>query len=126
MVEPMPDMPAGTLGFRVSGDVHADDYRRVLAPALNQAAESEQGVRALFVIEDLDEIDPGALWQDAKLGFDAETRHRHAWTRSAIVTDIAWMVRSAQLFAWMIPGEARVFEVARLGDAKAWVAGAAE
>jgi SpoIIAA-like len=126
MVEPMQNMPAGTIGFRVSGDVHADDYRRVLAPALNQAAESEQGVRALFVIEDLDEIDAGALWQDTKLGFGAETRHRHAWKRAAIVTDIGWMVRSARVFAWMIPGEARVFQLAQLDDAKAWVADAAD
>jgi hypothetical protein len=43
--------------------------------------------------------------------------------RSAIVTDIAWMARAARMFAWMIPGEARIFPVAELDRAQAWVAG---
>lgn len=42
--------------------------------------------------------------------------------RSAIVTDIDWMARATRLFAWMIPGEARVFPLAALDEAKAWVA----
>ena len=123
MVERIADMPAGTIGFRVSGDVEADDYRRVLGPDLKAAVESGHGVRAVFVIEDLDELEPGALWQDTKLGFDAGVRHHDAWKRSAIVTDIGWMARASQLFAWMIPGEARVFGLDRVDEAKAWVAG---
>jgi hypothetical protein len=43
--------------------------------------------------------------------------------RSAIVTDIEWMARATRLFAWMIPGAARVFEPSELEAAKAWVAG---
>ncbi|HEY1593118.1 MAG TPA: STAS/SEC14 domain-containing protein [Solirubrobacteraceae bacterium] len=44
--------------------------------------------------------------------------------RSAIVTDIEWMARATRLFRWLIPGEARVFRLAELDEAKAWVAGA--
>jgi SpoIIAA-like len=123
VVERIADMPAGTIGFRVTGDVDADDYRRVLAPDLRQAVESADGVRAVYVIEDIDELEPAALWEDTKLGFDAGVRHHHAWKRSAIVTDIAWMARASQMFAWMIPGEARVFGLDRVDEAKAWVAG---
>ena len=67
------------------------------------------GLRTLYVVEELDEIEPRALWADSKLGFDVGLRHRDAWVRSAIVTDIAWMARAARMFAWMIPGEARIF-----------------
>jgi len=42
---------------------------------------------------------------------------------SAIVTDIAWMAHATKLFAWMIPGEARVFPRAELEQAKSWIAG---
>jgi hypothetical protein len=35
------------------------------------------------------------------------------------------MARATRMFAWMIPGEARVFRVAELERAKAWVAGEA-
>ena len=36
------------------------------------------------------------------------------------------MARATALFAWMIPGEARVYPVAELERAKAWVAGEAD
>jgi hypothetical protein len=124
MIELLTDMPAGTLGFRVTGEIEREDYERGLTPELRRAVEAGAGLRTLYLIEELDEIEPGALWADAKLGFEAGIRHRDAWVRSAIVTDIEWMVRATKLFAWMIPGEARVFPVAELEDAKAWVAGA--
>jgi len=65
------------------------------------------------------------MWADSKLGVDLGVRHHDAWVRSAIVTDIPWMARATRLFLWMIPGEARVFPLAELEQAKAWVAGAA-
>jgi hypothetical protein len=125
MIERIADMPAGTVGFRVTGEVEREDYEDVLVPELHRALEAGGGLRTLYVIEDLDEIEPGALWADAKLGFDVGVRHHGAWLRSAIVTDLDWMARAARLFAWMIPGEARVFERDELDRAKNWVSGAA-
>jgi hypothetical protein len=124
MVERLTEMPEGTIGFRVTGEIEREDYERVLAPELGKALEAGGGLRTLYVIEELDEIEPGALWADAKLGYDLGIRHHKEWLRSAIVTDIHWMARASKLFAWMIPGEARVFPLAELEQAKAWVAGA--
>jgi hypothetical protein len=123
MVERITDMPPGALGFRVTGEVERKDYDEVLTPELTRAVESGSGLRTLYLIEDLDEIEPAALWADSKLGLNLGIRHREAWVRSAIVTDIAWMARAAKLFLWMIPGEARVFGLASLDEAKDWVAG---
>jgi SpoIIAA-like len=123
MIERLTDMPPGTTGFRVTGEIERKDYDEVLVPELQQALDAGTGLRTLYVIDDLDEIDPGALWADAKVGFNLGIRHRESWVRSAIVTDIEWIVRSTKLFAWMIPGEARVFPRAELEQAKAWVAG---
>jgi hypothetical protein len=117
-------MPAGTVGFRVAGDVEREDYDNVLGPELRKALEEGKGLRTLYLIEDLDEMEPGALWADAKLGFDLGVKQHREWVRSAIVTDIDWMARASRLFAWMIPGEARVFEMSELEQAKAWVAAA--
>ena len=124
MIEALRDMPAGTLGFRARGEIEREDYDELLVPALRAALERGEGLRTLYVIEDLEEIEPGALWADSKLGFDLGVRHHQAWVRSAIVTDIEWMARATKLFAWMIPGEARVFGLGELAEAKAWVAGA--
>jgi hypothetical protein len=122
VIERLTDMPSGTIGFRAAGEIEREDYDDVLVPELRRALEAGGGLRTLYVIEDLDEIEPGALWADARLGFDLGVRHHEAWIRSAIVTDIEWMARATKLFAWMIPGEARVFPRDELEQAKTWVA----
>ena len=124
MIEPLADLPQGVLGFRVAGEVHREDYENVLTPALKGALDSGGGLRTLYLIESLDKMDPSALWADAKVGYDLGIRHHDAWVRSAIVTDIDWLARATRLFAWMIPGEVRVFPVAELEQAKTWAAGA--
>jgi hypothetical protein len=123
VIERLADMPPGTIGFRAAGEIEREDYDELLVPALRGVLEAGGGLRTLYLIEHLDEIEPGALWADTKLGFDLGVRHHDAWVRSAIVTDIDWMARATKLFAWMIPGEARVFPLAELAAAKAWVAG---
>jgi hypothetical protein len=124
MIERLDDMPQDTIGFRLSGEIEREDYDEVLVPDLQRALETGRGLRTVYVVEDLEEIEPGALWADAKLGFDLGIRQREAWVRSAVVTDIEWMARATRLFAWMIPGEVRLFALAELNQAKAWVAGA--
>lgn len=123
MIEPLPGMPAGTLGFRVTQDIEREDYVDVLEPTLRAAVEGGGRIRAVYLIENLGKIEPSALWEDVKTTFGLGFRHHEAWERSAIVTDIEWMARAAKLFAWMIPGEARVFSVAEFEEAKSWVAG---
>jgi SpoIIAA-like len=122
VIERLTDMPPGTIGFRAAGEIEREDYDEVLVPELRRALEAGGGLRTLYLIEDLDEIEPGALWADTRLGFDLGVRHHEAWIRSAIVTDIHWMARATKLFAWMIPGEARVFPRDELEQAKTWVA----
>jgi SpoIIAA-like len=122
VIELVTDMPPGTVGFRVTGGVEREDYDNVLTPELNRALAAGP-LRTLYVIETLDKIEPAAFWADTKLGFDLGVRHRDAWVRSAIVTDIDWMTRATKFFAWMIPGEVRVFPLAELEQAKSWIAG---
>jgi SpoIIAA-like len=116
-------MPPGTIGFRVTGEVKREDYDKVLAPALERGIAAGDGLRTLYLVEKFNEVEPSALWADAKVGFNLGIRQREAWVCSAVVTDIEWMARATRLFAWMIPGEVRVFPVAELDQAKAWVAG---
>jgi hypothetical protein len=107
----------------VTGEVKREDYDKVLAPELERGIAAGDGLRTLYLVEKFNEVEPSALWADAKVGFNLGIRQREAWVRSAVVTDIEWMARATRLFAWMIPGEARVFPVAELDQAKAWVAG---
>lgn len=123
MVELLPDMPPGTVGFRISGEIHRADYTDVLEPELRKALEASGGLRTLYLVEELAKIEPSALWQDAKLGFDLGVRDHDKWVRSALVTDLEWIVNAMRVFAWMVPGEARVYPVAELDQARAWVVG---
>ena len=123
MIERLNDMPPGTVGFRAAGEIESEDYEDVLGPELRRALEAGGGLRTLYVIEDLEEFEPGALWADSKLGFDLGVRHHEAFVCTAIVTDIGWIARASKMFAWMIPGGVRIFPRAELEQAKAWVAG---
>jgi hypothetical protein len=116
-------MPDGVVGFRIDGDVEREDYTELVVPVLKAAVDSGRGLRTLYLIEDLDDIEDAALWEDTKLGYDLVVEHRGDWKRTAIVTDIDWMARASRFFLWLFPGEARLFRVADLEQAKAWVSG---
>jgi SpoIIAA-like len=118
MIKELSDLPAGVIGFEVSGTVRAEDYRDVIVPALQRAAAAGE-VRFLVVIPEFHGMSGGALWQDLQIGIE----HFRAWKRIALVTDIEWMTYMTTLFGWMTPGEVRHFPLAQRDDAIAWAAG---
>jgi SpoIIAA-like len=125
MVEALPDMPAGSIGFRIAGRVDAADYRDVLIPALRTAVEAGE-LRAVFVVgPDYEGFDLGALKEDLKGAVPLAFEHRSAWKRLAAVTDIEWMGKAVDTFRWLMPGEVQVYPLAELDRAKTWVAGSA-
>ena len=123
MVEPIPDMPPGTLGYRISGRLTRDDYRDVLASPLHEAVQAGQKLRVLYAIGPELHMTPGAIWEDVKLEPELGIKHRDAWERIAVVTDIDWLWHSFKLFHWMVPGEMSLFHEQDLDRAKAWLAG---
>jgi hypothetical protein len=44
------------------------------------------------------------------------------YATSAIVKDVEWVGKAFKLFAWMTPGEVRVFGLDQMEEAKSWVA----
>jgi hypothetical protein len=122
MVELIDDMPPGTLGFRVSGRLTRQDYAEVLIPPLRQAVEAGERLRVLYAIGPELHMEPAAVWEDIKLDLELGIRHRDAWERIAVLTDLEWLWRSFQLFSWMVPGEMRLFRESELEQAKSWLA----
>ncbi len=122
MVEPIAEMPEGTFGFRAWKRVDAEEYKRVIIPAL-EAAVKEGNVRLLFEVDpEFERFDPATLWADMKEGVNLGLHDRDAFERFALVTDLDWMRRGTELFAWAMPGESRVFSSSDLEAAKAWLA----
>jgi hypothetical protein len=113
------NMPPGTIGLRAEGRVTEDDYRDVLLPAVT-AALQRGDVRLLYILgKEFDSYAPGAAWADTKLF----ARHLKGWKRVAIVSDADWLENSVKAFAWLMPGEIKVFETDDVRDAKAWLVG---
>ena len=123
VIEPIADMPEGTIGFRASGHVTREDYRDVLVPALHAAVEAGE-VRLMYVIgPDFERMEAGAYLEDAKTGLSIGFGHGSAWKRTAIVTDVDWIRHSVHMFAWMTPGEIMTCELSQEAEARDWVAG---
>jgi hypothetical protein len=122
MVKQIEGMPEGTIGFESSGKLSRADYTDVLEPVLRKAAESGE-IRMLFKLDDFQGLEPGAWYQDVKTGLGLGFGHRSAWKRSAIVTDIDWLRKAFEVFAWATPGEVRLYHLDQLGEARTWVAG---
>jgi hypothetical protein len=117
MIKPLDDLPAGVIGFEVTGKIEAEDYRDVVLPALERAAESGE-VRFLIIMPEFHGMSAGALWQDLKIGIE----HFRAWKRIAVVTDVDWIQHLTNLFGWMTPGETKTFTLEQRQEAIAWVA----
>jgi hypothetical protein len=118
MLKPMTELPPGVLGFEANGELHADDYRQVLLPAIEAVIQQGEKVRIVLVFERFDGLSGGALWQDLKLGVE----HLTYWERIALVTDLDWMIQLTALFGWMTPGELKRFPLAERDAAIAWAA----
>jgi SpoIIAA-like len=121
VIEALDPMPDGTIGFRATGHVTGDEYRDILLPAMRAAAEAGD-VRMVFAVgPGFEKFEAGALAEDARVGVTLGIAHRHAWKRTAVVTDVEWIVKAIHMFDSLTPGEVRVFELDQLEDAKAWV-----
>ena len=114
-------MPLGTLGYRASEHLTREDFVNVLVPPLRRAVGAGDRLRVLFAIGPELHMEPGALWEDMKLEVDLGIKHRDAWERVAVVTDLDWLRRSFALFSWMVPGEMRLFGESELEQAKTWL-----
>lgn len=116
MLEAIAELPDGVVGFEAVGEIHADDYRDQLIPAI----EAHDGpLRLVYVLGDrFTGYSPGAAWQDAKLGLD----HHGRWARAAIVSDVDWVRHLASTFGWMVPGKFQVFSLAERDVAIEWAA----
>jgi SpoIIAA-like len=122
MIERINDMPPNTIGFRASGKLTREDYRNVLEPVLREAVESGE-IRMLFTLTDFHGLEPAAWFDDIHTGLGLGFGHHSAWTRSAIATDVNWVAKAYELFAWITPGEVKVFGLDEVDAAKAWLVG---
>jgi hypothetical protein len=121
VIEKVTDLPPGTLGFRASGKITADEYRQMMEP-IYAALERGEKLNIYFELaDDFHGLDLGALWQDMRAAGSVGLKHRSSWQRMALVTDKDWVRHGASAFGWLAPGELRLFEPSERDTARAWM-----
>lgn len=121
MIETLPDLPPGVLGFRAVGTVAYADYTDVIDPAIDAVIAAGDKVNLVYVMgSEFERYSLGALWQDAAL----EGRPEHSWGRIALVTDHEIIGEIVHGISFLFPCELRFFPTEKLADATAWAAAA--
>jgi len=118
MIEHLTDFPPNVLAFACKGQVTAREYDEVLVPVVERALKRAGKMRLYYRVDaDFTGIEPGAVWEDVKVGMDHLTR----WERIAVVTDVAWIAHTIQAFGFLMPAKVKVFSLAEAEAARVWV-----
>lgn len=119
MIEQLPSLPAGVLGFRMRGLVTAQDYESVMVPDIEAAFALNNKLRLVVHLgDDFSGFAAGAMWDDVKLGI----RHISGWERTALVTDVGWVRAMSSVFGFAMPSHFRLFADGELDEAVRWAA----
>jgi hypothetical protein len=88
MIEHLKEFSDNAVAFVCRGHVTKGDDDTVLVPAVMQALKNHEKLRLYYeTAADFFGIDPGAVWEDIKVGMEYFTR----WERMAVVTDVEWI-----------------------------------
>jgi hypothetical protein len=121
MIEPLPDFPDNVVAFACHGHVTRQDYEATLVPTVEAALQRHEKVRFYYEIgADFSGVDPGAVWEDLKVGVE----HWLRWERIAVVTDVEWIGQTMRVFGFLMPGVVRVFPTAEAAEARDWIVAA--
>ncbi|MBW8060117.1 MAG: STAS/SEC14 domain-containing protein [Solirubrobacterales bacterium] len=118
MIELIPGLPDEVLGMEAKGEVTGDDYEQVVIPAVERQLERHSKIRLLYLLgSEFSGFSAAAMWDDARVGME----HPFSWERIAAVTDHDAYRRLFKGIGFLFPAKTRVFSVAELDDAKAWI-----
>jgi hypothetical protein len=119
MFELQQEPNSNILFVTAKGNITGDDYEDVLIPAIETTLADFDKIRILIHMGDeFERIEGEAAWDDAKVGL----LHFTSFEKCAIVSDKKWIRRSIKLFGFLIPGQVKLFDNARLAEAKDWIA----
>lgn len=119
MFELMSGLPDGVVGVRAIGKVAGEDYEKTLDPAVEAVLKATGSIRILFELgPEFTEYTPDAMLRDSE---EYAKTWRHC-DRMAVVSDIGWIRSAVALFRHAMPDSMKLYSVAQLDDAKAWVA----
>ena len=116
MIETLTNLPSDTVGFKLSGRLHDEDYKKFV-PLVNAELAREGKVNVLAQFHDFQGWDAKALWDDIKFS----TTHCTKINRIALVGDSSWEKWMAMVCKPFTMAKIRYFDADELDAAKAWL-----
>jgi hypothetical protein len=107
MIEILKNFSDNVVALSCKGQVTREDYDGILVPAILEALTRHDKIRLLYQTSaDFTGYDPGAIWEDLKIGVEHPTR----WERVAV-----------RIFSFLIPCPVKVFPPSATAQAHTWI-----
>lgn len=116
MIEQLSGLPTNAVGFKMSGKLHDEDYKKFV-PLVDDAIAKAGKIRVLAQFHDFQGWDMHALWDDIKFS----TTHCTKIDRIALVGDKAWEKWMSKVCKPFTMATIRYFDESQLDDAKSWI-----
>jgi len=117
MIEMLTSLPAHTVGFKLSGKLHDEDYKKFV-PLVDAEIAREGKVNVLAQFADSHGWDAKALWDDIKFS----TTHCTKFKKIAIVGDKTWEKWMAMVCKPFTRAKVRYFDATEVEAARTWLA----
>jgi hypothetical protein len=115
MIETIQTGSPKTIGFKLSGKLHDEDYKTFVPTVETLLAEGK--VRLFVQFEDFHGWDLHAVWDDTKFAL----KHYGDLERIAMVGDRKWEKWMAQVCKPFTKATVRYFDASQVDDAWAWL-----
>jgi hypothetical protein len=116
MIETLQMDSPKTIGFKLSGKLHDEDYKSFV-PTVETFLAAEGKVRLFVQFEDFHGWDLHAVWDDTKFAF----KHYSDFDRIAMVGDRRWEKWMVQVCKPFTKATVRYFDASQVDDARAWL-----
>jgi hypothetical protein len=116
VIEMLSGLPAHTVGFKLSGKLHDEDYKSFV-PLVDAEIAKEGKVRMLVQFHDFHGWDVKALWDDIKFA----TTHCTKIERIAMLGEKTWEKWMATVCKPFTMAKIRYFNATELDAARAWL-----
>ena len=116
MIETLQMDSPKTIGFKLSGKLHDEDYKSFV-PTVETFLAAEGKVRLFVQFEDFHGWHLHAVWDDTKFAF----KHYSDFDRIAMVGDRRWEKWMVQVCKPFTKATVRYVDASQVDDARAWL-----
>lgn len=116
MIEQLTGLPAHSVGFKMSGKLHDEDYKKFV-PLVDAEIAKEGKVNMLAQFHDFSGWDAKALWDDIKFS----TTHCTKIKKIALVGEKTWQKWMATVCKPFTMAKIKYFDVKEIEAAKKWL-----